>query len=104
MHRALAAAFVAVVVVLSPAAAAAADCDSYNGVCQTPPASVLPTSLERGTGDTAVDSSEGAPRTLPITGGELVLISTAALAALAGGIVLVASGRRRGDLVVRRTS
>jgi hypothetical protein len=40
-------------------------------------------------------STSGSPSTLPFTGGEITLITLAGGAAMAGGVVLVAAGRKR---------
>jgi hypothetical protein len=56
-----------------------------------------------GTGDTDTDNSpvvttagsSGGAASLPFTGGEVTLIALAGTAALGGGIVLVAAGRKR---------
>jgi hypothetical protein len=93
---ATAAAGVLSVVLAGPALAV---CDAYSGTCTEPPG-VLPSTLVStppAVDDTqvAVTQSSTSPSTLPFTGGELVLISVVGLGAVAGGVVLVAAGRRR---------
>lgn len=82
---------------LSVAAAgpAAAVCDAYSGLCPEPPA-VLPTTVPSAPAvlGRTTPPTEG-PTTLPFTGGELVLVSAAGLAAVGGGAALVLAGRRR---------
>lgn len=89
---------VSALAVLAPIVPASAQvCDAYSGTCATPPTSVLPETLTRGSAQVhpAQVSSGAAPTTLPFTGGELVLLSTAGAGALAAGTVLVMAGRRR---------
>lgn len=75
--------------------AAAVVCDAYSQECLDPPA-VLPTTITRPVEAPRTEvRSAVTPATLPFTGGELVLLSTAGAAAVAGGAALVVAGRRR---------
>lgn len=76
------------------AAPAAAVCDAYSGSCTEPP-SVLPSVLTSTPATAVRSSTTRTPSSLPFTGGELVLVSVAGVAAVGGGIALVAAGRRR---------
>lgn len=69
------------------APAALAVCDAYSGTCVEPSEAVNPPPTT-----TTRDNGSG---TLPVTGGELVLLFTAGAATLGTGAVLVAAGRRR---------
>lgn len=90
---------VSALAVLGPIVPASAQvCDAYSGTCATPPTSVLPETLTRGSAQVhpGVQANSGtAPTTLPFTGGQLVLLSTAGAGALAAGTVMVMAGRRR---------
>lgn len=98
----------AAIALASPALAV---CDAYSGTC-TEPTEVLNETLTTPSDVGAAVAGEGAgagglgrtqvttpaavtPATLPFTGGELVLVSTLGLAAVAGGVGLVVAGRRR---------
>lgn len=95
----------AAIALASPALAV---CDAYSGTC-TEPTEVLNETLTTpsdvgaavagagagGLGRTQVTTPAVMPATLPFTGGELVLVSTLGLAAVAGGVGLVVAGRRR---------
>lgn len=92
------------VVLAGPAMAV---CDAYSGTCTEPPA-VLPSTLvstppattddaQVATTQTTTSQTTTSPATLPFTGGELLLVSVAGLGAVAGGVVLVAAGRRRAE-------
>ena len=81
--------------VIGAASPAFAVCDSYSGECVEEPPS-------GGGGGTVVDGAGGGggtavdrPATLPLTGGELVLLSTVGIGALVGGTALVVAGRRK---------
>lgn len=81
--------------VIGAATPALAVCDSYSGECVEEP----PTD---GGGGTVIDGSSGGGATagggggsLPVTGGELVLLSTVGVGALVGGTALVLAGRRK---------
>lgn len=104
----------------APAVAQTPICDPYSTNCTTPPPpqDERPTVRDRstcteslrttvnpdGTETTVYTQQEPGPecltttttaRTLPFTGGELVLLSAVAAGALAGGVALVVAGRRR---------
>ena len=66
--------------------AAAAVCDAYSGGC----ASTQPQDPD----DSSITTVDR-PRTLPFTGGELVLLTALGAGALAGGTALVVAGRRK---------
>lgn len=103
IRRAAAIGSLSLIAIVGLGAPASAVCDAYSGTCTEPPA-VLDTELNAPTStDTVVRGSVAptgtapavTPTTLPFTGGELVLLSTLGVAALTGGAVLVAAGRRR---------
>ena len=80
--------------VIGAASPAFAVCDSYSGECVEEPTG--------GGGGTVIDGAGGGggtavdrPATLPLTGGELVLLSTVGIGALVGGTALVVAGRRK---------
>lgn len=83
-------------------AAAGPVCDAYSRVCTTTVATP-PSGVDNNVSNTGVDAGTvngtdvagTAENSLPVTGGELVLLSTLGLAALAGGTALVVAGRRR---------
>jgi len=77
--------------ITGPAAAAAlADtCDAYSSACPSPSTEVKPESHEK------APQVEGNNSSLPFTGGEIVLMSIAGVAAIGAGTVLVATSRRR---------
>ena len=83
--------------VIGAASPAFAVCDSYSGKCvEEPPGG------GGGGGGTVIDGAGGGggtavdrPATLPLTGGELVLLSTVGIGALVGGTALVVAGRRK---------
>lgn len=110
---ALAAAVIATTLALAPAAGAQV-VEPYSGgaVSPTSTTSVLPKTLEAPTvaeREGVVADRQGAaptqgrsgPTSLPFTGGELLLVTLLALAALAAGTVLVGVGRRRVDARAR---
>ena len=90
------------------ASPALAVCDAYSGNCASPAPTVLPTAptgggstveidddtTQAGTGGGGSTTSNNA-RTLPFTGGELVLLTAVGAGALAGGTALVVAGRRK---------
>ena len=85
--------------VLGVATPAFAVCDSYSGTC---------VDEDEGGGGATTDEDEGGggtttaderPSTLPLTGGELVLLSTVGIGALVGGTALVVAGRRKATAV-----
>lgn len=86
-------------VTAAPVAAQTA-CDAYSGGCVQPPA-VLPetqTRVQPAVRSTvSTPATPATPATLPFTGGEIVLVSAAGAAAVAGGVALLVAGRRRGD-------
>lgn len=65
-------------------------CDAYSGHCvPTPTATIgVPTSIPAG-------ATPPGPGTLPVTGGELVLMVALALAAIIAGLLFIVSGTRR---------
>ena len=77
--------------VIGAASPAFAVCDSYSGKCVEEPPGDGGGGGAGGGGGTAVDR----PATLPLTGGELVLLSTVGIGALVGGTALVVAGRRK---------
>ena len=87
------------------AAPALAVCDAYSTTCveptqpvRTPEPTKTPTVTRTPDVETEVlnrTTVRETPSTLPFTGGELVLLSTAGIAAVAGGAALVVAGRRR---------
>ena len=93
--------------VLAGAAPAFAVCDAYSGTCTTPaasPASVAPRAVipVQNNSVTPVSgtpvsgtSAPSSAKTLPFTGGELVLMTAIGAGALAGGAALVVAGRRK---------
>ena len=84
--------------------ALAAPCDAYSGVCPSPSPNVAPIdggsdgeggAPGGGTTGGQTDGATGGPSALPFTGAELVLLTALGAAAVGGGTVLVAAGRRR---------
>ena len=82
------------------ASPALAVCDAYSGNCP-PPAGEGDGSLDgdgNGAGSGAGSGAGGTVSSggkLPVTGGELVLLSTVGVGALVGGTALVLAGRRK---------
>jgi hypothetical protein len=88
----------------APAANAEQICDPYTGVCTGGAANpVQGNTTGRGTAPVVIQNHETPANptgtagggALPFTGGEFVLMSLVGAAAVAGGSILVASGRRR---------
>ncbi len=78
----------------APAASAQVACDGYGQTCPV----VSGDQMTRDTGgavNARTTPTTGGPSTLPFTGGDIVLLSLAGAAAVAGGAALVAAGRRR---------
>lgn len=84
--------------VLGVATPALAVCDAYSGNCVDEPTG--------GGGGTTTDGDGGGgvtvdrPAILPLTGGELVLLTAVGVGALAGGTALVVAGRRKATAAV----
>ncbi len=94
--------------------ASAQTCDAYSGGCASP-APTAPsgngggdgtgtgtgtntgTGTSTGTGTGAVGNPGSTGSSLPVTGGELVLLLTVGAAAVGAGTVLVVAGRRKRD-------
>lgn len=91
--------------VAGTAGPAAAVCDAYSGVCPTeappkgdgstdkPAPAVKPATAVNPARVTKPAASQ--PDTLPVTGGELVLLTAVGVGVLAGGAALVVAGRRK---------
>lgn len=109
---------------VGPVAPALAVCDAYSGACPSAAPTEAPREVEGTTTGPATTTpvkttpvkttpvkttpvktapvrnapargGSSSPATLPFTGGEIVLLSTLGLGALAGGTALVLAGRRR---------
>ncbi len=80
---------------VAPSAFAQAACDTYSGGCGVGGVIVDSSDTDvRGTEFSKVPAS-ARPRTLPFTGGELLLTTAAGLGAVAVGAGFVVGGRRR---------
>ena len=84
----LAAAAFTSAMVLTGAPSALAVCDPYSTTCVDDTVQERPEQVVR-------PRSNVEPQTLPFTGGEAVLMGVVGISAVAGGIALVAAGRKR---------